>query len=211
MAVPGLLFFLVTDVANTRDLLLPPFLLYSRPRSRLRSRLAFVLSSPPLFHFPPRPRSCPVPVLDSFSRLHAQTCYRSVRIPITVPITVPTPVPVPAPFPSLFPPPTPFPPTFLALDPIPVPVRSFPPLDLVIPSVQCACTDTRLCEWSYRVPASITLPVCNDDVACRKKVRAVKKTKTVAKDVILQFSLPDAKTRWSISPTCALTVLLRAS
>ena len=50
------------------------------------------------------------------------------------------------------------------------------------------------------------LPVCRDDDAYGMKVRAVKQNRTVDEDVLLPFPPPDARTRWSVSSTCALPV-----
>ena len=98
MAVPGLLICVFPDVADTKALLLPPFLLNSRSRSRLRSRpssrsrpcsllvptppvplpapspllspprLAFILSLPPPFPFPCV--VCGLPIIINLSGLH---------------------------------------------------------------------------------------------------------------------------------------------
>ena len=76
MAVPDLLLYFISDVADIKDLVLPPFPLHSRPipscfrprprphlrycsciRPRSRSHLVFVHGSPPPFPSPPRPPS----------------------------------------------------------------------------------------------------------------------------------------------------------
>ena len=92
MAVPGLLLYIYPDVADTRALLLPAFSLryhsLSRLQSRLRSCLAFTLSSPPQlsFSFPSdlrsHPHSClgivlsPPPPFPFPLHLHLHHCSR---------------------------------------------------------------------------------------------------------------------------------------
>ena len=63
-----------------------------------------------------------------------------------VPVPAPDPVPISVPAP----------------DSDSAPVRSFPSLEPVTPSVRCACTDTVPCEWTCRVPAIATscMPRC---------------------------------------------------
>ena len=143
--VSRLLFWFYPDVADFRALFFsfPPLHSRSCPRSRLRSC--------------PRSRFCPGSRLGCFTRFRSRSRPRPrvVFLLVSAPVSVPTLTVYPSPSPS----------------PCPTPFRS--PLassrlsDLVLSSVQQACTGTDpwYNERSFWVPASVLyLPVCRVDV-----------------------------------------------
>ena len=160
------------------------------------------------------PASVPIPILCSSTGLHP------VLVPVPAPSTLPSPfpscvrlrvsTPVPVPVPILR--------SFVRLyprsrsrsvpdsGPAPDPVRSFPHLEPGYLSwydarVQTPCLANGAVGCSQAPP-----PVCRDGNACGMKVPTVKQKRIAAEDVLLPFLSPDVGTRWSVSPTCALSV-----
>ena len=134
MAVPGLLPYLFTDMADTKAFLLPP---------SLHTLLPFPDSDPVLV-----PAPVPVPVWRSSYYFHPRSRSRPDSAPVPLPFFLRSlafsPVPGSAPFLSPLQPPNPF--------PFPFSFAPFRPSDLVTPSVHYACTVTGPCDRICRVP-----------------------------------------------------------
>ena len=131
--------------------------------------------------------SVPVPILHLFARLHPRSRYHSVPVRITVHVPVLTPEPVPV---SVSTPDS---------DPAPPPR----PSDLVRYSARVQTPGPANGAVGCR---QAPLPVCTDDDACGMRWPAAKQKRTIAGDVLLPSSPPDAEIRWSLNLTCALPV-----
>ena len=147
----------VSPVSHMASTTLVRFLALLRLSSALPNPILVPAPFPSSYPFPsPLRLTCPSPLPSPFP-----LCVRPrVSIPVSVPVPAPSPLPssfssyapsftsTPAPVPVLASSPSPFPPPTLF-----APSRFSDP---VTPLVRCACTGTRPCERSCRVPTSAT-------------------------------------------------------